>query len=76
MGNIARMDPKLPSKCRDVSWPSLVYKIHYRRARALGLAECVARAKVPCIQGLPLQIRNLFFQNERPEPCPPWPLTL
>ena len=23
MGNIARMDPKLPSKFRDVSWPSL-----------------------------------------------------
>ena len=22
MGNIARMDPKLSSKCRDVSWPS------------------------------------------------------
>ena len=21
MGNIARMDEKLPSKCRDVSWP-------------------------------------------------------
>ena len=23
MGSIARMDPKLPSKCQDVSWPSL-----------------------------------------------------
>ena len=23
MGSIARMDPKLTSKCRDVSWPSL-----------------------------------------------------
>ena len=22
MGNIARMDPKLNSKCRNVSWPS------------------------------------------------------
>ena len=22
IGSIARMDPKLPSKCRDVSWPS------------------------------------------------------
>ena len=22
MGSIARMDPKLPSKCRDVSWAS------------------------------------------------------
>ena len=22
LGNIARMDPKLSSKCRDVSWPS------------------------------------------------------
>ena len=22
MGSIERMDPKLPSKCRDVSWPS------------------------------------------------------
>ena len=22
MSNIAHMDPKLPSKCRDVSWPS------------------------------------------------------
>ena len=22
MGTIASMDPKLPSKCRDVSWPS------------------------------------------------------
>ena len=22
MGSIARMDIKLPSKCRDVSWPS------------------------------------------------------
>ena len=22
MGNIVRMGPKLPSKCRDVSWPS------------------------------------------------------
>ena len=22
MGSIARMDPKLPSKCWDVSWPS------------------------------------------------------
>ena len=22
MGSIARMDPKIPLKCRDVSWPS------------------------------------------------------
>ena len=22
MGSIARMDPKLPLKCQDVSWPS------------------------------------------------------
>ena len=22
MGNMPRMDPKLPSKCQDVSWPS------------------------------------------------------